>query len=261
MNILCIGDIVGRPGREAVHQLLPQLREEYALDFVIANAENSAAGAGIIPKVAEELFSYGCDVLTTGDHIWDKKEVLDFLDKTPNLLRPANCQAQTPGKGFFVAETEQGKKIAVINLLGRVFIRYNVNCPFEAASKILEEVKGQTQIIVVDFHGEATSEKIAFGHFIDGKVSAVFGTHTHVQTADDKILPCGTGYITDVGMTGPFDSVIGQKKENIIERFLTSMPSKFEVAEGDIGLNGVVFTLDDTTGKAMNIVRVQRRIR
>jgi len=261
MNILCIGDIVGRPGREAVQNLLPLLKEEYALDFVIANAENSAAGAGIIPKVAEELFSYGCDVLTTGDHIWDKKEVLDFLDKTPNLLRPANFQPQAPGKGFFVAETAQGKKIAVINLLGRVFIRYNVNCPFEAADNILKELKGQTNAIIVDFHGEATSERIAFGHFIDGRVSAVFGTHTHVQTADEKILPRGTGYITDVGMTGPFDSVIGQKKENIVQRFLTSMPSKFEVAEGDVGLNGAIFTLDDATGRTINVVRVQRRLR
>ncbi len=260
MNILCIGDIVGRPGREAVHTLLPGLKDEYAIDFVIANAENAAAGAGIIPKVAEELFSCGCDVITLGDHAWDKKEILDFLDKTPALLRPANFQTKNPGKGFFVTETKKGQKIAVINLLGRVFIRYNVNCPFEAAEKILNEIKGQAQAVVVDFHGEATSEKIAFGHFIDGKVSAVFGTHTHVQTADEKILPCGTGYITDAGMTGPFDSVIGQKKENIVERFLTSMPSKFEVADGDVGLNGVIFTLDDITGKTINVIRIQRRV-
>lgn len=260
MNILCIGDIVGKPGRDAVAALVPKLIEEYDLELVIANAENSAGGAGIIPKVAEELFSYGCDVLTTGDHIWDKKEILDYLDQTPALLRPANFPSDTPGHGFFVTETKKGKKIGVINLLGRVFIRYNTHCPFEAVTKALKEVYRQTRIVVVDFHGEATSERIAFGHFVDGKVSAVFGTHTHVQTADEKILPQGTGYLTDVGMTGPFDSVIGQKKENIIERFLTTIPSKFEVATDDVGLNGVVFTIDDTTGKTTKIVRIQRRL-
>jgi metallophosphoesterase (TIGR00282 family) len=260
MNILCLGDIVGRPGREAVGGLLPKLIEEHNIELVIANAENAAGGAGIIANIAEELFSYGCDVLTSGDHIWDKKDIFDFLDQTPTLLRPANFPADAPGHGFCVVETKKGKKIGVINLLGRVFIRYNVNCPFEAATKALKEIYRQTRIVIVDFHAEATSEKIAFGHFIDGKVSAVFGTHTHVQTADEKILPQGTGYLTDAGMTGPFDSVIGQKKENIVERFLTSMPSKFEVATGDVGLNGVIFTIEDTTGVTTKILRIQRRL-
>ena len=251
---------MGSPGREAVKVLVPKLIEEYNLELVVANAENAAGGAGILPKVAEELFSYGCDVLTMGDHTWDKKEALEFYDQTSRLLRPANFPAEAPGHGFCVVETKKGKKIGVINLLGRVFIRYNTNCPFEAATKTLKEVYRQTRFVIVDFHGEATSEKIAFGHFIDGKVSAVFGTHTHVQTADEKILPQGTGYLTDAGMTGPFDSVIGQKKENIVERFLTTVPSKFEVATGDVALNGVIFTLDDQTGVTTKILRIQRRI-
>jgi len=260
MNILCIGDIVGKPGREAVAKIVPELVEEFDLELVIANAENSAGGAGIIQKVAQELFSCGCDVLTTGDHIWDKKDVIDYLEQTPALLRPANFPADAPGHGFFVTETKKGRKIGVINLLGRVFMRYNVLCPFDMAIKVLKEVYRQTRIVVVDFHAEATSEKIAFGHFIDGKVSAVFGTHTHVQTADEKILPQGTGYLTDVGMTGPFDSVIGQRKENIIERFLTTIPHKFEVATDEVALNGVIFTIDEKTGQTTKILRIQRRL-
>lgn len=260
MNILCIGDIVGRPGREAVCKLLPELVKEHNIEFVIANVENASGGAGIIPKNAEELFLCGCDLLTTGDHIWDKKEILDYLDMTPNLLRPLNFPEDTPGKGVFVAETKTGKKIGVINLLGRVFIRYNVNCPFEAAIKALKEVHKETNIVLVDFHGEATSEKMAMGYFLDGKVSCVFGTHTHVQTADEKILSKRTAFITDIGMTGPFDSVIGQKKESIIERFLTSIPHKFEVATEDVGLNGIVVAVNDQTGTAEKILRIQRRI-
>lgn len=260
MNILCIGDIVGRPGREAVCKLLPELVKEHNIEFVIANVENASGGAGIIPKNAEELFLCGCDLLTTGDHIWDKKEIFDYLDKTPNLLRPLNFPEDTPGKGVFIAETKTGKKIGVINLLGRVFIRYNVSCPFEAASRALKEVHKETKIVLVDFHGEATSEKMAMGYFLDGKVSCVFGTHTHVQTADEKILSKGTAFITDIGMTGPFDSVIGQKKESIIERFLTSIPHKFEVATEDVGLNGIVVTVNDQTGMAEKILRIQRRV-
>lgn len=260
MNILCIGDIVGRPGREAVASFVPKLVEEYAVDLVIANAENAAGGAGVIPKVAQELFSAGCDVLTSGDHIWDKKEILDYLNETPALLRPANFPSDTPGHGFYITEAKNGRKVAVINLLGRVFIRYNVQCPFETLTKVLKEVYRQTRIVIVDFHAEATSEKIALGHFSDGKVSAVFGSHTHVQTADEKILPQGTGYLSDAGMTGPFDSVIGQKKENIIERFLTTIPAKFEVATGDVGLNGVVFSIDEKTGQTTKVIRIQRRV-
>ena len=260
MNILCIGDIVGRPGREAVCKLVPELVKEHNIEFVIANAENASGGAGIIAKKALRHFLCGCDLLTTGDHIWDKKDIFDFLDKTPNLLRPLNFPHETPGKGLFVAEAKNGKKIAVINLLGRVFIRYNVNCPFGAAKEALKQVHKETNIVMVDFHGEATSEKMALGYFLDGKVSCVFGTHTHVQTADEKILPKGTAFITDIGMTGPFDSVIGQNKESIVERFLTSIPHKFEVATGDVALNGIVVTINDKTGLAEKILRIQRRL-
>lgn len=260
MKILCIGDIVGRPGREAVAKLIPALNEEYGIDFVIANAENASGGAGILPKNAEELFAYGCDVLTTGDHVWDKKEAFDYLDKTPHLLRPINFPKDNPGKGVFIAEARNGKKIAVINLLGRVFIRYNTNCPFEAAVEAVKYARKETDIIMVDFHGEATSERMAMGYYLDGKVTCVFGTHTHVQTADEKILAKGTAFITDIGMTGPFDSVIGQNKEKIIERFLTNIPHKFEVATDDVGLNGIIVTVNDKTGFAEKIERIQRRI-
>jgi len=260
MNVLCIGDIVGKPGREAVETLLPVLIEEHDIEFVVANVENAAGGSGIIPRLAESLLSCGCDVLTTGDHVWDKKEILEFLDDEKRILRPCNFPEETPGKGVYVATTKKGKKIAVINLLGRVFMRYNVNCPFKTFAQLIEGVRKETPNIIVDFHAEATSEKIAFGHFVNGKASGVFGTHTHVQTADEKILSKKTAYITDVGMTGPFDSVIGQNKEKIVERFLKSMPSKFEVATEDVWLNGVIFTIDEQTGLAKNILRVQRRM-
>ncbi|MDD3374161.1 MAG: TIGR00282 family metallophosphoesterase [Candidatus Omnitrophica bacterium] len=260
MNILCIGDIVGKPGREAVETLLPTLIKEYDIEFVIANVENAAGGSGIIPRLAESFLSCGCDVLTTGDHVWDKKEILEFLGDEKRILRPCNFPEGSPGKGFCVTTTKKGNKIAVINLLGRVFMRYNVNCPFKAFEHLIKDIRKETPNVIVDFHAEATSEKIAFGHFADGKASGVFGTHTHVQTADEKILQKKTGYITDVGMTGPFDSVIGQNKEKIIERFLKSMPSKFEVASEDVWLNGVVFTIDEQTGLALNILRIQRRM-
>jgi len=259
MNILCIGDIVGKPGRKAVEELLPKIKEEFKINFVIANAENAAAGSGVTPRLAEELLCAGCDILTLGDHAWDKKELLEVLDDNLKILRPANFPEGTPGQGLSLTQTVNGQKIAVINLLGRVFIRYNVNCPFKALDLLVEQAKKHTNIIIVDLHAEATSEKIAFGHFADGKVSAVMGTHTHVQTADERILPKGTAYLTDLGMTGPFDSVIGQNKENIIERFLKSMPSKFEVAEGDVALNGAVITVDEK-GIASQIIRIQRRV-
>ncbi len=260
MNIFCIGDIVGKPGREAIEKLLPEIVDEMSIDFVIANAENAAAGSGIISRIAENLFSFGCDVLTLGDHSWDKKEVFDFFDDENNILRPANFPNDTPGKGMCITKTKKGTKIVVINLLGRVFMRYNVDCPFRALERLIEDARKETNIVIVDFHAEATSEKIAFGHFVDGKVSGVFGTHTHVQTSDEKVLSKGTAYITDVGMTGPFDSVIGQNKEKIINRFLKSMPSKFEVATEDVWLSGVIFEIDENTGLASKVLRIQRRL-
>lgn len=260
MNILCIGDIVGNPGRQAILGLVANLRKEFAVDFVVANAENAAGGAGLIPRMVDELFVAGCDVLTMGDHAWDKKEILDEYDTNPRVLRPANFPEETPGKGICLTQTAQGKKIAVINLLGRVFIRYNVNCPFRTFDLLWAEAKKHADIIVVDMHAEATSEKKAMGYFIDGRASVVFGTHTHVQTADEMILSKGTAYITDLGMTGPCDSVIGQNKEKIIERFIKSMPSKFEVATDDVMLQGIVVSVDEKTGRATKILRIQRRL-
>ena len=260
MNILCIGDIVGRPGRAAIARLLPGLKEEFHLDVVIANAENSAGGSGITPRVADQLFQLGCDVLTTGDHVWDKAEIREFLNQRETLLRPANFPDGAPGKGWCLYEVVPGGKIGVINLLGRVFMRYNVNCPFREVSKLVETLKKETPVIIVDMHAEATSEKIALGFFLDGKVSALVGTHTHIQTADEKILPKGTAYITDLGMTGPYDSVIGQNKEEIIQRFLSSLPHKFAVALEGTELHGVFLDIDEATGSARRIVRLQRRL-
>ncbi len=258
MNILCIGDIVGKPGRAALEGLLPDLKKEFAVDFVIVNAENAAGGAGLSSRMAKHFFSIGCDVLTLGDHVWDQKELEPYLQEAEYLIRPANFPEGVPGRGWCIKETASGKKVGVVNLLGRVFMRYNVSCPFRELKKIVEEIKKQTNIIVVDMHAEATSEKVAIGHYIDGEVSALFGTHTHIQTADEKILAKGTAYITDLGMSGPYDSVIGQGKENIIQRFLTSMPIKFSVAKDDVKLHGVVVDIDEKTGKTNRIVRVQK---
>ena len=259
MNILCIGDIVGKPGRHALEGLLPELKKEFSIDFTIVNAENAAGGSGITSKIAQQLFKCGCDVLTLGDHVWDQKETEEFLPKTENVIRPANFPEGAPGRGWCIQNTSDGRKIAVINLLGRVFMRYNVDCPFRALRSIVDRAREETTFIIVDFHGETTSEKNALGHFIDGKVTAVVGTHTHVQTADEKILPQGTAYITDLGMTGPCDSVIGQNKEHIVKRFLTSMPVRFSIANGDVILHGAVIGADDKSGLARKIVRIQRR--
>ncbi len=258
MNVLCIGDIVGSPGRRAVKEGISILRQKIGIDFVIANAENAAGGSGLTPKIALQLFEMGCDVLTLGDHVWDQKTLEPYLCEADYVLRPANFPDIAPGKGYCIKKTSTGLKVGVINILGRVFMRYNLDCPFRYLEKIAEEIKQQTNIIIVDMHAEATSEKVAIGHFIDGKVSAVVGTHTHVQTADEKILPNATAYITDLGMTGPQDSVIGQNKENIIRRFLSSMPVKFNVAKNNIQLQGVIISIDEYTGKARQITRIQQ---
>lgn len=260
MKILCIGDIVGRPGRSAVEKILPLLKKEFDLDLVIANAENSAGGFGLTERIARELFDAGCDCLTLGDHVWDKMDIVDYLVNTDRVIRPVNFPEGAPGSGFTVIKTRSGIKVGVINLLGRVFMRYNVDCPFKALKDIAAKVRKETPIIVTDFHAEATSEKVAMGFFIDGQVSAVVGTHTHIQTADEKVLSKGTAYITDLGMTGPYDSVIGQNKEAIIDRFLKSMPNKFEVANDDVWLHGAVIEVDEKTGKAKNITRVKRSL-
>ncbi|MCK5014742.1 MAG: TIGR00282 family metallophosphoesterase [Candidatus Omnitrophica bacterium] len=258
MNILCIGDVVGKPGRHAVEGLLDSLKEEFKIDFVIINVENAAGGSGVTSKLARGFFAMGGDVLTSGDHIWDQKELKEYLDEEEFLLRPVNFPEGTPGRGWCVKTTASGVKVGVVNMIGRVFMRYHVDCPFRALDAILEEIKKETPNIIVDMHAEATSEKVAMGHYVDGRVSGIFGTHTHIQTADEHVLSKGTAYITDLGMTGPFDSVIGQKKENIIRRFLTSLPLRFHVAEGTAQLNGIVMDIDEQTGKARSIIRLQR---
>ncbi|RKY38283.1 MAG: TIGR00282 family metallophosphoesterase [Candidatus Omnitrophota bacterium] len=258
MRIFAIGDIVGRPGREAVRKLLPKLREKYSFTLVIANAENSAGGSGITPAIAEELFAIGIDVLTSGDHIWKRKEIFPFLGTERRLLRPANYPLSAPGAGSVLIEKE-GIKIGVLNLAGRIFME-GIRSPFEVGEAEVKRMRQETKIIVVDFHAEATSEKVALGWHLDGKVSAVFGTHTHIPTADEKILPQGTAYITDLGMSGPYDSVIGRRKEPVLYRFITQVPTRFEVAEGDVHLCGAVFEIEESTGKALSILRIDEKL-
>lgn len=255
MKILFIGDIVGKPGRRAVTELVPSLIAEKKIDFVIANCENAAAGFGVTREIVEELYSSRIDVLTSGNHIWNKKEALEFIGEYKNLLRPANYSPKTPGSGAVVFSASQGESVGVLNLAGRIFMQPS-NCPFETAKNLIADMQTKTKVIIVDFHAEATSEKKALGWYLDGEVSAVLGTHTHVQTADDEILPLGTAYISDAGMTGPFDSVIGVKKETIIERFLTNVPNKFDVAKGDVRLQGVLLDINAQSGRANSIERI-----
>lgn len=259
MKILFIGDIVGKPGRQAVRRLLPGLIEEERIDFVVANCENAAAGFGVTSDVVEELYGSRIDVLTSGNHIWDKKEILDFVEGYETLLRPANYPAGTPGRGSVVVTAPGGVRVGVINLAGRIFMN-PLDCPFRAADREIEKMKDRAQAIVVDMHAEATSEKIAMGWYLDGRVAAVLGTHTHVQTADERILPGKTAYITDAGMTGPFDSVIGVKKDLILERFLRQIPNKFDVAKGDVRLQGVIMDIAPD-GKAGGIRRIDLPLR
>jgi metallophosphoesterase (TIGR00282 family) len=255
MRLLFIGDIVGKPGRRAVHELLPDLISNYQIDFVIANGENAAAGFGITREIVEDLFENRIDVITTGNHIWDKKEIHDFIGDYETLLRPANYPGSAPGRGSVVMPCVNGHHVGVLNIMGRVFM-HSLECPFRIAEEEIARIRKRTKIILVDMHAEATSEKIAMGWFLDGKVTAVVGTHTHVQTADERVLPGGTAYITDVGMTGPFDSVIGTRKEIVLERFLTQLPNKFDVAKGDVRLQAVLIDVDEKTGRALSIERL-----
>ncbi len=255
MKILFIGDIVGSPGRNGFRKALPGIKQEFEVDFVIANAENSAGGSGITEKTAEDLFSAGADALTSGDHIWKKSEIVPLIDRERRILRPANAAVQAPGRGAEVFELPGGRRVGVLNLQGRVFMEPS-ECPFKAAQDALQDISSRAKIIIVDMHAEATSEKVAMGWFLDGKVSAVLGTHTHVQTADERILPRGTAYITDVGMCGPHDSVIGRKIEHVLHRFVTGMPVRFEVAEDNVRVQGVVVEIDEESGRAAAITRV-----
>ena len=257
MNLLFIGDIVGSAGRRFVAEALPGLVSEYEIHFTVANAENAAGGFGLTPAIADELFSMGLDVLTSGNHIWDKKEIIEYLDRQTCLLRPANYSPGLPGRGVFTGRARNGSAVAVINLQGRTYMPLT-DCPFRKADEILAALDPAIKIRVVDFHAELTSEKMAMGWYLDGRVSAVIGTHTHVPTADARILPGGTAYQTDAGMTGPYDSVIGMDKEIALRRFLTSTPVRLEVARGKVELHGLVVRIDDQTGKAQEVLRVFR---
>ena len=256
-RILFLGDIVGEPGRTAVSDLLPALKEELALDFIIVNGENSANGRGITPRICIGLMRAGAAVVTTGDHIWDQKEIIPYLPTEPRLLRPANSPEGTPGFGWIVLETKKAK-VAVVNLQGRVFMGQQLDNPFPLITEIVEEIRKETPIIFVDFHAEATSEKVAMGWHLDGKVSAVVGTHTHVPTADERVLPGGTAFQCDAGMCGPEDSIIGSQVEPVLERFHTMMPTRFGVGRGRVRVNGALMTVETATGKALSIERVAR---
>lgn len=255
MKLLFIGDIVGQPGRRAVKELVPKLRQQYGLNLVIANGENSAGGSGITPKTAEEIFSVGVDIITSGDHLWDQKEVMELLANEKRFLRPLNYPPGTPGQGSAVFQNGALPPVAVLNLQGRTFMPVIEN-PFLVVRAEVERLRQQTKIIFVDFHAEATSEKIAFARMLDGQVSAVVGTHTHVQTADEQIFPGGTAYLSDAGFTGPHESVLGREIEPVIKRFVTNMPQRFEVAKDRVLLHGAVIEIDDATGRALRIQRV-----
>jgi metallophosphoesterase (TIGR00282 family) len=255
MKALIIGDVVGKPGRRALEACLGELRQKYEAEFVVANVENAAAGAGIVPWVGNEILQSGVDVMTSGNHIFDKKEVFPYIEKEPRLLRPLNYPEGSPGRGIWVGAINSGTAVAVINVQGRVFMP-PTDCPFRAADRAIIELGGKVPVIIVDVHAEATSEKLAMGRYLDGKVSVVIGTHTHVQTADDQILPGGTAYITDLGMTGPHDGVIGVESDLVLTRLIRGLPARFETATGDVRLHGVAIEIDESTGKAVSIERI-----
>lgn len=255
VRVLAIGDIVGKPGRAILRERLREFRREESLHFVVANGENVAQGAGITPDDADDLFKSGVDVITCGDHVWNKKEIIPYIEKTPAVLRPANYLDDQPGRGAVVLEAG-GVKFAVLHLQGNVFMHTPAGNPFRTADQWIEKFRAETKIVLVDMHCEATSEKVAMGWHLDGRASFVFGTHTHVQTADERLMPKGTAYITDVGMTGPYESVIGRRVDRVLHRFTTGLPAFFEVATGDVRMCGAIATIDTDTGLATEIRRV-----
>lgn len=254
MKILFLGDIVGKPARKFLEDKLPGVIKKEGIDWVIANGENAAGGSGLTEKTAQQIFNSGVDIVTTGDHAFKKKDILGLFDKMP-IIRPLNYGSMAKGKGYIVKE-KNGQKIGVVNVQGRVFMQ-PLDCPFKAVEAILDEIKRETNIIIVDFHAEATSEKVAMGYFLAGKVSAVAGTHTHIPTADEKILEDFTAYITDVGMSGACDSVLGRRKEDILEKLLTNMPTRFNLAFGDVRIQGVLLDIDSNSARALSIKRVE----
>jgi hypothetical protein len=259
VKIIFIGDIVGEPGRRAVNEILPRLRRKHEADLVIANGENSAGGSGITPKIAEEVFACGVDIITSGDHLWDQKEVLGLLQNESRFLRPLNYPQGTPGQGSIVHQASNRPPVGIVNLQGVTFMA-NLENPFIRIRAEVDRLRQKTGIIFIDFHAEATSEKIALARMLDGQVSAIVGTHTHVQTADEQILPGGTAYLTDAGFTGPHDSVIGREVEPVIKRFLTLQPQRFAVATGKIKLQGALVEINENTGRAVGIERLSETI-
>jgi len=257
MKILFVGDIVGRPGRKLLKDHLSPLQQEYDVDYTIVNVENAAGGFGITPGLAEEILGYGVDVMTSGNHIWDKREVFEYLNRETRLLRPGNYPKGAPGSFVHIGESRTGTRVAVMNLQGRVFMPLT-DCPFRLAEKEVQRIARETRVIVVDFHAEATSEKMALGWFLDGRVSGVIGTHTHIPTADWRILPKGTAYVSDVGMTGPYDSIIGMEVDGSLSRFLTGLAARMEVAADNAHLSAVLLDVDESTGQARSIRRVDK---
>jgi len=255
MKVLMVGDITGRPGRRILARFLPDLCQKHGVDFVIANGENAAGGTGLTRATAEEIFACGVDVITGGNHTWHHREIYELLESHPKVLRPANYPPGAPGRGSLVVQDRRGHRVGVINLQGRVFMQ-ELEDPFRVGLQEVEKLREETPLIFVDIHAEATSEKMALAWFLDGRVSAVLGTHTHVQTADERILPGGTAYITDVGMTGPRDGIIGMEREEVIQRFLTQLPVRFQVAKGTAQLDAVLVEVDEETGKALGIQRI-----
>ncbi|MBN1587019.1 MAG: TIGR00282 family metallophosphoesterase [Candidatus Omnitrophica bacterium] len=260
MKILMCGDIVGSPGRKAVGHILPRLKAEGKVDFAVGNGENAAGGSGITAKAAMELFDMGLDVITSGDHIWDQRDVVEYLGYERRLLRPLNYPEGAPGSGEVVVDGPGGTRVGVLNAGGRVFMHVHFDDPFRTVEAAVRRLREQTPIILVDFHAEATSEKVALGWHLDGLITALVGSHTHVQTADERILPGGTGYITDLGMTGPHDSVLGRRVDSVLSKFRTQMPNRFPVAEGNVKLCGVIMDVDEATGKVRSIERIQEAL-
>ena len=256
MNVLFIGDIMGEPGRRVLLKHLHNVIQEYAIDLAIGNGENAAGGFGITQDIAEELFDLGLSAITLGNHAWDKREAMDYIQKEPRIIRPANYPEGVPGRGTCVLDTVHGERLVVLQLMGRVFMPM-VDCPFRVAERELANLNGESSCILVDMHAETTSEKMAMGYFLDGKVSAVVGTHTHVQTADEQVLPQGTGYLTDAGMTGPVQSVIGMKPQLVIQKFLTQLPRRFEVASGPSVLSAAVIEINSSSGKTKQMSRLR----